>query len=44
MVVGLVNAPMWFQYVVNYILLVTGVDAARAFVDDVTVGGTCENW
>lgn len=38
MVVGLKNSPAWFQYVVNHILLTAGVDAAAAFVDDVTVG------
>ena len=38
MVVGLKNLPAWFQYVVNHILLMAGVDAAAAFVDDVTVG------
>ena len=30
--------------VVDQVILATGVDAARAFIDDVTVGGTCADW
>ena len=44
MVVGLKNSPAWFQYVVNHVLLTTGVDAAAAFVDDLTVGGDLNDW
>ena len=44
MVVGLKNSPAWFQYVVNHVLLTAGVDAAAAFVDDLTVGGDLNDW
>lgn len=29
---------------VDHIILAAGVDAARAFIEDVTVVGTCEYW
>ena len=44
MVVGLKNSPAWFQYVVNHVLLNAGVNAAAAFVDDLTVGGDLDDW
>ena len=44
MIWGLANAPMWFQMVVDHVILSAGIDAARAFIDDVTVGGTSECW
>ena len=30
--------------VVDHIIMAAGVDAARAFIDDMTVGGTCADW
>ena len=41
---GLVNAPMWFQIVVDHVIMAARVDAASAFLDDITIGGTYECW
>ena len=40
MTFGLARAPAWFQHVMQYCLDRSGVEGVRAFLDDVTVGGS----
>ena len=44
MAFGLKGAPLWFQYCMDTLLARAAVDCAKAFVDDVTLVGTCDRW
>ena len=41
---GLMGAPLWFQYCMDTLLQKARVNQAKAFVDDVTLAGLCEQW
>ena len=44
MAFGLMSAPLWFQYIMDILIDRAGVPGAKAFVDDVTLRGHCEDW
>ena len=43
MPIGVLTIPGWFQYIITSLFKASGVDAASAFLDNITIGGTTDD-